>query len=291
VAFPKEKLLQRIERFTSFLNEREGFTCRPIDSTEKGNHYHIVCSGTELAMAIFTYTGGVRLTAPPGRLKELLLTWVAQEVCPFYDSSSPGELAKLDPYRYLIKESDTVHDPDLFPPPGALQLMPQDNPLVELAGLLGYVVYLLAPLEPKSPRFGVANQQEMVAQGNTLAQVLAQLITGQPTEDPTGSSTSFSQRKTYLPKGVKYPLGYWRKQTRMPGSSWMTQQTLANLADLDVHTVRMIEQVRCEPDQTHVYLSTAKSILAALNEVREQQQVPLLQLWNIDWTPEELDEE
>jgi hypothetical protein len=291
VAFSKDKLRQRIERFTSFLNDQQGFTCQQIDSSGKGKNYYIVCSGAELAMVIFTYTGGVQLTAPAGRLKELILFWVGQEVCPYYDSSSPGELAKLDPYRYLLKQTDAAHDPRTFPPPGALQLTPQDNPLIELAELLGYTVYLLAPAESVSSRYGIANQQEMVAQGDHLPAMLAQLLTGYPTEDPTGSPTSLPSRKIYLPKNVQHPLAYWRKQTKMPDGSWITQHMLAAWAGLDVHTIRRIERERREHDHTHFYLSTAKSIIAALNEVREQQGMPLLQLWNIDWAPEEPDEE
>ena len=165
MAFSKDKLRQRIERFTSYLKDQQGFTCHPIDSSEKGKNSYVVCSGDELAMVIFTYTGSVQLTALTGTLKELMLLWVRQEVCPYYDNSSPREIAKLDPYRYLLKQADTAHDPGSFPPPGALQLTPRDNPLIELAELLGYTVYLLPTAKSASSRYGIANQQEMVAHG------------------------------------------------------------------------------------------------------------------------------
>ena len=291
MAFPKDKLRQRIERFTTFMNVQQGFTCQQIDSSEKGKNYYIVCSGDELAMIIFTYTGSVQLTAPAGRLKERILFWVGQEVCPYYDSSTPSEIAKLDPYRYLLKQTDAAHDPRTLPPPGALQLTPQDNPLIELAELLGYIVYLLAPAESASSRYGIANQQAMVAQGNHLPAMLAQLLTGYPTEDPARASPSLLSRKIYIPKDVQHPLSYWRKQTKTPDGSLMTQHMLAAWAGLDVHTVRRIEQERRDHDHTHVYLSTAKSVIAALNEVREHQGMPLLQVWNIDWAPVEPDEE
>ena len=290
MGFPKEKLHQRIERFTSFLNDQEWVTCQQINSTEKGKHLFIVSSSTELAMVIFTYAGAVQLTATAGRLKELILTWVTQEVCPYYDNSTPGELAKLDPYRYLLKESVTAHDPNAFPPSGALQLTSQDNPLVELAEFLGYVVYLLSPAVLTSPRYGIATQNEIVAQGDHLAEMLAQLITGQPEQDPSGTSHPQFSRKNYLAKNVKYPLAYWRRNTKMNGT-WITQQMLADWTGLDVHTVQRIEKERRGPDHTYVYLSTARSILAALNEIREQQKLPLIQLWNIDWAPEEMDDE
>jgi hypothetical protein len=198
---------------------------------------------------------------------------------------------KLDPYRYLLEQKDTANDLSAFPPPGALQLMSQDNPLVELAELLGHEVYLLAPADLTSPRYGIAIQQEMVAQGNHLPALLAQCITGRPTEALPGSSPTHSPGKIYLSKNVKQSLAYWRKHTKMPGNSWFTQHMLANLAGLSISTVKRIELVRHEPDHTNAYFATAKSIIMALNEIREQQGMPLLQLWNIDWAPEEPDEE
>ena len=69
------------------------------------------------------------------------------------------------------------------------------------------------------------------------------------------------------------------------------QNMLASWAGLNVHTVQRIEQERRDHGHTHVYLSTAKAIIEVLNEVREQQGTPLLQLWNIDWAPEEPDAE
>ena len=38
MAFSKDKLRQRIERFTSYLKDQQGFTCHPIDSSEKGKN-------------------------------------------------------------------------------------------------------------------------------------------------------------------------------------------------------------------------------------------------------------
>ena len=291
MAFSKDKLRQRIERFTSYLKDQQGFTCQQIDSSEKGKNSYIVCSGDELAMVIFTYTGSVQLTALTGTLKELMLLWVRQEVCPYYDNSSPREIAKLDPYRYLLKQADAAHDPGSFPPPGALQLTPRDNPLIELAELLGYTVYLLPTAESASSRYGIANQQEMVAHGDHLPAMLAQLCTGFPIEDPKGFPPSHIARKIYLPKNVRHPLAYWRKHTKMPDGSPIMQNMLASWAGLNVHTVQRIEQERRDHGHTHVYLSTAKAIIEVLNEVREQQGTPLLQLWNIDWAPEEPDAE
>lgn|GEM_PF-4104566 len=288
MAFSKTRLIERIERCTAFLHEN-GLSCQQIDSMEKGKQRYIVWSDAELAIVVFIYTGAVQLTAPAGRVKELFLAWVKQEVCQYYDSSSPGELGKLDSYRYLLKQEDTAYDPNAFPPLGAMQLTLQDNPLVELAELLGYVVYLLAPVEPTSPRYGIASQQAMVAQGNQLVQMFAQLITGQPAEDVEGSLPLHLSGKHYLSSNVKHSLAYWRKHTQLNGI-WMTQRTLANRAGLAMTTVTRIEKERRETEQTHVYLSTARSILEVLNEIREQQDLPLLQLWNIDWASEEPDE-
>jgi hypothetical protein len=294
VSISKEQLRQRIERFTSFLDEQENLTYQKVDTNERGKHLYtvssyIISSGAELAMVGFNFGGGVQLTAVASKLKELILRWIAQESCPYISISNAKE--KLDPYRYLLEQKDTAHDRSTFPPSGALQLMPQDNPLVELAELMGHVVYLLAPANGTSPRYGIATQQEMVAHGDNLPSLLARYITGQPTDDTPGLSQTSSPRKIYLGKNVKHPLAYWRMHTKMPGSSWFTQRMLASLAGLSISTVKRIEQVRQELDQTYVYLATAKSIIAALNEVREQQGMPLLQLWNIDWAPMELDEE
>ena len=84
----------------------------------------------------------------------------------------PREIAKLDPYRYLLKQTDAAHGPASFPPPGALQLTPRDNPLIELAELLGYIVYLLPTAKSASSRYGIANQQEMVAHGSICPRCL-----------------------------------------------------------------------------------------------------------------------
>lgn len=238
---------------------------------------------------MFIYTGAVQLTARAGRLEELIFAWIQQEGCKYYHSSTPGELAKLDPYRSLLTGADTAHNPHAFPPPGSLQLTKQDTPLVELAELAGHSVYLLAPSEPESSRYGIATQQEIVLQGNHLALMLIQLLTGQPVEALGEPSSSHSTRTLYLPRHVKYSLSYWRKHTQMYGI-WMTQHALAELAHLTVRTVQRVEQERRGPGNTHVYLSTVKIMLAALNEIREQQGVPLIQLWNIDWAPEEQNE-
>lgn len=285
MAFSKEQSRQRIERFTSYMDKQEGITCRVTDIQEGNKRPYIVFSSTELAIITFTSNGGVQLTAYAGQLKELVLAWVTYEVCPCHDSSHPGELAKLDSYRYLLSETDTANDPQAFPPPGALRLTPQDNTLVELAGLLGYDVYLLVPSGPTSSRYGIATQQEIIAQGDLLVQVLAQLITGHPAEAVDDLVKASAPGRIYLSKNIKHPLAYWRKHTELHGV-WMTQQILADLAGLDVHTVQRAERERRPSDHAHVYLSTAKSIIAALNGVREQQRMSLLQLWNIDWAPE-----
>lgn len=66
---------------------------------------------------------------------------------------------------------------------------------------------------------------------------------------------------------------------------------LADLAGLHVHTVQAIEREQRKPEHTHVYLSTARSIIAVLNEARDREGLPLIQLWNIDWTGEESENE
>jgi hypothetical protein len=256
---------------------------------KKGKQCYIVWSNVELAIVIFIFTGAVQLTARAGRVKERILAWIQHEGCKYYDSSSPGELAKLDPYRYLLTETDTAHDPNTFPPPGALQLTAQDTPLVEVAELTGRSVYLLAPSEPASARYALATQQEIVLLGNHLAQMLVQLLTGQPAEDPREASSTHSTRTLYLPTHVKYSLSYWRKHTQLYGT-WMTQHALAELAHLTVRTVQRVEQERRGPEHAQVYLSTVKIMLVALNEIREQQGVPLIQVCNIDWAPDEQNE-
>ena len=288
MGFSKEQLRQRIERFTSWMERQEGFTCQKIDDQERGKHPYIVSDGSELAMVIFRSTGGVQLTAPVGTLKERILAWVAGEVCPFYDSSALGNLAKLDPFRYLLKQEGNAHDPKTFPPADALLLTKEDNPLVELAELVGYDVYLLAPAFA-SARYGIATQQEVVMRGNHLAQMLVQLLTGRPVAISEESASNHLKRKINLPTHVKRPLSYWRKHTQLHGT-WLTQHTLAQMAGLGASTVRRIELETREAEHTHVYLSTARRILAVLNEIRELQDLPLIQMWNVDWTPKERDD-
>ena len=268
--------------------EARGFYLPKIDDQERGKHPYIVSDGSELAMVIFRSTGGVQLTAPVGTLKERILAWVAGEVCPFYDSSTLGNLAKLDPFRYLLKQEGNAHDPKMFPPADALLLTKEDNPLVELAELVGYDVYLLAPAEA-SARYGIATQQEVVMRGNHLAQMLVQLLTGRPVAISEESASNHLKRKINLPTHVKHPLSYWRKHTQLQGT-WMTQHTLAQMAGLGVNTVRRIELQTREAEHTHVYLSTARRILDVLNEIRELQDLPLIQMWNVDWTPKERDD-
>ena len=289
MGFSKELLRQRIERFTSWIQRQEGCTCQKIDDQQRGKHPCIVSDGSELAMVIFRSTGGVQLTAPAGTLKELILAWVAGEACPYYDSSAPRDLAKLDPFRYLLKQEGHAHDPEMFPPADALLLTKEDNPLVELAELAGYDVYLLAPAEA-SARYGIATQQEVVMRGNHVALMLFQLLTGRPVEVQEESASIHIKRKIYLPTHVKHPLSYWRKHTQLQ-STWLTQHALAQMAGLGASTVRRIELPTREAEHTHVYLGTARRILEVLNEIREQQDLPLIQMWNVNWTPEEQDED
>lgn len=64
-----------------------------------------------------------------------------------------------------------------------IQMIPQDSPLIELAELLGYTVYLIStpPLqEPSGPRYRVASEQEVACEGTNLAEVLASLIKHRP---------------------------------------------------------------------------------------------------------------
>jgi hypothetical protein len=273
------------------MSER-GLVTQQIHTQEKGGYPFILASETELAMVLFQYNGGILVTGSEGLLKESILTWIGREGYRNYDRSSPMDLAKLSPFRYLLKPREApAPDPDAVPPPGALQLAAQDNPLIELTQLLGYAVYLLtASEEPPQPRYAITTQQKIVAKGNHLAQMLAQILTGQSVSDSEGASTPLPTRdKLYLPETSKELLAYWRIETKMPDGSLLTQHKLAELAHLNVKTVRKIEEKQ-EPDPAHVYLSTARNILDALNDLRDLQKLPLLQHWNVIWKLDGLDE-
>ena len=115
----KEQLRQRMERFMSFLDEQEGLTYQKVDIKERGKQpyadsSYVISTGAELAMVVFNFAGGVQLTATAGKLKELILSWIAREGCP-YISTSNGKV-KLDPYRYLLEQKDTAHDPSATAP-------------------------------------------------------------------------------------------------------------------------------------------------------------------------------
>jgi len=284
VGFSKSKLMERMERLRSFINDQEGLSCQPIDSLEKGKHRAIAWSMTELALVTFTHTGSMELTVPAGKVKETILAWVAQEICPCHDHSGPAELAKLDPYRYLLASPDEEGHSVTFPPPGGLQMTPSDNPLVELAELVGYSVHLLPVTEASSHRYAIVTEQEITLQGSDLPVMIAQLLTGRVIGEANGSLPL--PRKVYLPRSATFPLAYLRRQTRWDGAS-MTQQMLADLAGISLKTVQGIEQEQ----RTRVYPGTARSIIWALNEARDREGLPLIQLWNVDWTHQESDGE
>jgi hypothetical protein len=69
------------------------------------------------------------------------------------------------------------------PLPVHIQMIPQDSPLVELAELLGYTVYLIStsPLQELSgPRYRVVSEQDVASEGTNLAEILASLIKHRP---------------------------------------------------------------------------------------------------------------
>ena len=66
-----------------------------------------------------------------------------------------------------------------------IPLLPQDNPLVELAELLGCAVYLISVpslQEPPGPRYRVVSDQGVACEGTNLAEALASLIKYQQDE-------------------------------------------------------------------------------------------------------------
>ena len=285
MVFPTKIILQeRIGRFTAFLDEQENCTFREIEGTSRKHHY-VVSNGAELASIIFNHTASMQLIAKEGWLRELILSWIEREGCPYYDNTTKGQ-GQLEAYRSLLEHGHPIHAPSEFPPPGGLLLTSQETPLVELAELLGYDVFLL-PAVQDFPRYGLANQQEVVLWGTHLPTMFVWLVTGSLSEDQEKVFPNFSSRPVrniYLPRAVSHPLAYWRQHTQTPGGSSMTQQELAKRAGLDVSTIRQLERETRETGP-QVYLNAVRSIVAALNIVREQQDLPLIQLWNIDWAP------
>jgi len=277
----KNILQERIRRFTAFLDEQDGCIYRKIDGTSDKHHY-VVSIGDDLASVVFNHTANMRLISKEGWLRELLLGWVEQEGCPYYYNSTKGQ-AQLDLYRSLLKHGHPTHTPREFPPTGGLQLTPQETPLVELAELLGYVVYLL-PAVKESPRYALANQQEVVLWGAHLPTMFAWPVSGFPSKDQERVFPNLPSRNIYLPRAISHPLSYWRQHTMVAGGSCISLKELAKRAGLDVSTLRQLEREKREPG-SQAYLNAVRSVIAALNTVREEQDLPLIQLWNIDWAP------
>lgn len=99
-------------------------------------------------------------------------------------------------------------------------MTPQETPLVELAELVGYSVYLLPVADTSSPRYAIASELAIAVQGTRLPEMLVHLLTGQSLE--LNASAPPLLRKVYLPRNVRYSLAYMRKHTRWDGT-WMTQ--------------------------------------------------------------------
>jgi len=134
VNFTRQQQQQRLERFLSFLAEKN-LSQYEVHFNKPGKTF-IVHSESDLARVHLGSMGGIQLTARNGQLKKLLRTWIAQERPSFEDRTSPKDFAELDAYRYL------VHFPQGLPPDGTMQLIPADHPIVALAEQLGYQVYL-----------------------------------------------------------------------------------------------------------------------------------------------------
>jgi hypothetical protein len=110
LVIPTKTLLQeRIRRFTAFLDEQESCDYREIEGTSSKYHC-IISNGAELASVVFNHTASMQLIAKKGWLRELLLSWVEREGCPYYDNTTQGQ-TQLEGYRALLEHGYTTQTP------------------------------------------------------------------------------------------------------------------------------------------------------------------------------------
>ena len=177
---------ERINAFESFLQSRQ-LVFLQIPRERNNALPYIVSDKRELAKISFSPLGSVFLLAEDGELKALLVRWIrqirGQASHPFSDNTTPDRLRELR-YAYqdlLVSPAPQNNGQEAMSPPLAVHIpmLPQDNPLVELAELLGYAVYLISIpslQEPPGPRYRVVSDQGVACEGTSLAEVLAYLI-------------------------------------------------------------------------------------------------------------------
>lgn len=177
---------ERINAFESFLHSHQLVFLR-IPRERNNVLPYIVSDKEELAKISFSPQGSVFLIAEDGKLKALLVRWIrqvrGQASHPFSDNTTPDRVRELR-YTYgdlLVSSVSQNNEQKAVPPPLAVHIpmIPQDSPLVELAELLGYTVYLISTpslQEPSGPRYRVVTDQEVACEGTNLAEVLAYLL-------------------------------------------------------------------------------------------------------------------
>lgn len=173
--FTKEHHHLRLESFKSFLQQHHLSNRSP----ELGrNDTFYVYREHELIRLIIGRSGTIAPTGRPGFLKDLLITWLVQEHLRNIDASSPGDMEKLDAYRYLLSPAPSpVRLPDL--PSNALHKLTDCSQLVELAQRLGYHVYLTRNAlrqDVKSPLYCITDGEKIVCCDDDLTQGLVHLI-------------------------------------------------------------------------------------------------------------------
>jgi hypothetical protein len=177
---------ERISAFESFLQSHQLVFLR-IPRERNNVRPYIVSDKEEIAKISFSPLGSIFLLAEDGRLKALLVRWIrqvrGQASHPFSDNTTPERVRELrSVYRDLLDSSISQNNEQETVSPSLavhIPLIPQDSPLVELAGLLGYTVYLIIPpsvQESPGPRYRVVFDQDVAWEGTNLAEVLAYLI-------------------------------------------------------------------------------------------------------------------
>jgi hypothetical protein len=172
--------------FTQFLQD-QGFSYLPIPGHYRNRQGFLVYTEgrEELAKVLLSHKHGFYLTAKEGPLKACLTSWCAQYNHHLSDCSELDALEELETARSQL------------PPPNCplpsldgksvsssfmIRLSRTDHPIVELAELLGYTIFLTrSTAPPYHPRYHIMTQSHaLAAQGEHLVRTLAGLLLQSP---------------------------------------------------------------------------------------------------------------
>jgi hypothetical protein len=152
--FTEERLEKRIKAFCIFV-EQQNFLQENLKK-ERNNvcPFLVYTQELEFAKVGFSPLGGIYIIAPEGKLKTYLLEWIKQEQPRYRDTTTEKKVEKLE---QTFREKQTLlpitpAQDSIGSAITSIRLISKDNPLVELAELLGYAVYITSSeLSQESP--------------------------------------------------------------------------------------------------------------------------------------------